>query len=144
MYHRLNIAVQTVLHVDKIKKLGIDLELFEGANWMDLPRDAVKYLLQYFDTHENVQKLFMTGFCPDEFWVQTILCNSEYKKRIVNDHHRFMKWEHRYGSYPAILDESDFDEICHGNYHFLRKVDLEHSQLLRKKLNDYYGNTICK
>lgn len=55
-----------------------------------------------------------------------------------------MKWEHRYGSYPAILDESDFDEICHGNYHFLRKVDLEHSQLLRKKLNDYYGNTICK
>ena len=67
-----------------------------------------------------------------------------YKKRIVNDHHRFMKWEHRYGSYPAILDESDFDEICHGNYHFLRKVDLEHSQLLRKKLNDYYGNTICK
>ena len=107
MYHRLNIAVQTVLHVDKIKKLGIDLELFEGANWMDLPRDAVEYLLQYFDTHENVQKLFMTGFCPDEFWVQTILCNSEYKKRIVNDHHRFMKWEHRYGSYPAILDESD-------------------------------------
>lgn len=144
VYHRLNIAVQTVLHVDKIKKLGIDLELFEGANWMDLPRDAVEYLLQYFDTHENVQKLFMTGFCPDEFWVQTILCNSEYKKRIVNDHHRFMKWEHRYGSYPAILDESDFDEICHGNYHFIRKVDLEHSQLLRKKLNDYYGNTICK
>ena len=61
IYHRLNIAVQTLLHVDKIKKLGIDLELFEGAN-----------------------------------------------------------------------------------YHFLRKVDLEHSQLLRKKLNDYYGNTICK
>ena len=82
MYHRLNIAVQTLLHVDKTKKLGIDLELFEGANWMDLPRDAVEYLLQYFDTHENVQKLFMTGFCPDEFWVQTILCNSEYKKEL--------------------------------------------------------------
>lgn len=140
IYHRLNIAVQTLFHVDKIKKLGIDLELFEGPNWMDLPRDAVEYVLHYFDEHENVQKLFMTGFCPDEFWVQTILCNSEYKERIVQDYHRFIKWEHRYGSYPAVLDESDFEEISQGNYHFMRKVDLEHSKGLKEKISDYYEN----
>lgn len=138
IYHRLNIAVQTLLRVDKIKKLGIDLELFEGPNWMDLPRDAVEYLLQYFDAHENVQKLFMTGFCPDEFWVQTILCNSEYKDRIVQDYHRYIKWEERYGSYPAILDERDFDEICQGDYHFMRKVDPEHSTVLKEKINQHY------
>ena len=126
--------MQTLLRIDKLKKLKIDLELYEGPNWMDLPRDAAEYLLKYFDEHENVQKLFMTGFCPDEFWVQTILCNSPYRSRIIRDYHRYIKWEHRNGSYPAILDKRDFEEIINGNYHFIRKVDELHSGELKRML----------
>lgn len=138
IYHRLLLTIQTILRVDKIKKLKIDLELYEGPNWMDLPRDAVEYVLKYFDEHENIQKLFMTGFCPDEFWIQTILENSELKSRIVHDYHRYIKWEEQYGSYPAVLDEKEFDKIIKGNYHFFRKVDLEHSQKLKTSIKKYY------
>lgn len=138
IYHRLTIALQTLFRVDKLKKLKIDMELYEGPNWMDLPRDAVEYLLDYFDRHENVQKLFMTGFCPDEFWVQTILYNSEFRSRIVQDYHRYIKWEHRNGSYPAVLDQTDFEEIKSGNYHFIRKIDRQYSEELIKMLEDFY------
>lgn len=134
IYHRLAITIQTLLRVDKLKKLKIDFELYEGPNWMDLPRDAAEYLLQYFDEHENVQKLFMTGFCPDEYWVQTILYNSPYRTRIVQNYHRYIQWEHRNGSYPAVLDESDFEEIRKGDYHFIRKVDEQYSAKLKKML----------
>lgn len=138
IYHRMTIALQTLLRVDKLKKLNIDLELYEGPNWMDLPRDAAEYLLEYFDQHENVQKLFMTGFCPDEFWVQTILYNSDFRSRIVQDYHRYIKWEHRNGSYPAVLDQTDFEDIRNGDYHFMRKVDRQYSKELIRMLEDTY------
>lgn len=137
IYHRVSMAIQTLLRVNKYKKLNIEMEICQGANWMDLPRDAVEYLLDYFDTHENVQKLFMTGFCPDEFWVQTILNNSELSDRIIRDYHRYVKWERQHDSYPAILDERDFDEIVKGEYHFLRKVDDRYSLRLKQKLEEY-------
>lgn len=138
IYHRLSMALQTILRVNKFKKLNIDIEIYQGANWMDLPRDAVEYLLNYFDTHENIRKLFMTGYCPDEFWVQTILNNSEFSERIVRDYHRYIKWETQHGSYPAILDEGDFADIIKGEYHFLRKVDDRYSRGLKEKLDRYF------
>lgn len=138
IYHRCNILIQTLLGVDKLKKLQIKIPLYEGPNWMDIPRDAVEYILNYFDQNKNIQKLFTTGFCPDEFWVQTILCNSEFEKRIVQNYHRYIKWEHRYGSYPAILDETDFKDIVAGDYHFFRKVDIEHSEQLKNLIDDRY------
>ena len=122
IYHRIIMMLQTILRVDKFKKLGVDLEICQGANWMDLPRDSVEYLLDYFDKNPNVQKVFKTGFCPDEFWVQTILYNSAFKERIIQNHHRHMIWQHRFNSYPAILNEDDFDEIINGDYHFCRKT----------------------
>lgn len=138
IYHRISMAIQALLRVNKYKKLDIDMEIYQGANWMDLPRDAVEYLLNYFDTHENIRKLFMTGYCPDEFWVQTILNNSELSGRIIRDYHRYVKWERQHDSYPAILDERDFEEIVQGDYHFLRKVDRQYSEGLKVKLDKYF------
>lgn len=140
IYHRLLIAAQTILGIDKFKKYHVDLELYHGSQWMDLPRDAVEYLLKYFDSHPNVQKLFKTGFCSDEFWIQTILNNSEFKNRIVSDYHRYIVWEHRYNSYPAILDERDFEEITCGKYHFCRKTVPVHSEKLIALLGQKNGN----
>ena len=86
----------------------MNLKLYQGANWMDIPRDAVCYFMDYFDEHENVRKLFMTGYCSDEFWIQTILKNSEFESRIDGDIHRYIKWEKQYDNYPAVLDEREF------------------------------------
>ena len=36
-YHRALLLGQTLLRIDKFKKLGIDLEIYAGANWVDLP-----------------------------------------------------------------------------------------------------------
>ena len=140
IYHRLTMAWQTLCHVNKYKKLGIDLEIYQGPNWMDLPQDAVEYLLEYFAGHENIQKLFMTGFCPDEFWVQTILYNSPYRERIVQDYHRYILWNEQHGSYPAILDESNYTDILKGDYHFMRKIDFKYSEeLIRRLESKEYG-----
>ena len=135
VYNRLSIWAQHLLRINKIKRLGIDLEIYSGANWCDLPRDAVQYCLQYFNNHSNFRKMLKTGSFSDEFWVQTILCNSpKFIPRLDYDYHRFIKWEHVHNSFPAILDERDYENIEKSNAMFGRKFESPYSDKLRKML----------
>ena len=121
--------------------MNIDLEIYAGANWVDLPRDAASYCIDYLESHPNLQKMLQTGCFSDEFWMQTILCNSsEYRKRIINDHHRYIKWEKQHNSYPAILDEHDLDDILTNDYFFARKFESQHSHNLIKVLDKANNN----
>ena len=129
IYHRLSMMIQTMLHVNKLKKYKFNGEIYTGSQWVDLPIDVVRYLVEFAQKNLNVMEIFKKGFCSDEFWMQTIIGNNqELKKRIVNNNHRFIKWEKQYGSYPAILDESNYDEIVASDAHFARKFDFNFSK----------------
>lgn len=142
-YHRFLIFVQLLLRVNKFRKLGIKLDIYTGANWMDLPRDAVKYCVDYMESHPEFVKMLQTGCFSDEFWVQTILCNnSEFLKRCKNENHRYIKWVEQYGSNPAVLDASEFEKITEGDFIFARKFDPKYSGELMDKLDEFYGNKI--
>ncbi len=135
LYHRWTIGWQTLKRTDKFKDLGIEMELYQGSQWCDLPRCAAEYSLAYLQEHPEVETMLKTGFCSDEFIFQTILCNSPYKDRIENKNHRFILWKKKYKNYPAVLDESDLPAIRAGDYHFARKVDLEISRKLLRELS---------
>lgn len=139
LYHRVILALQLLLRVNKLKKLGIELEIYHGANWVDIPRDALEYSIEYFDSHPKFRKMLETGCFSDEFWLQTILCNNDtYKARIVADNKRFVKWEQQNNSWPAVLDERDFDIVVKSHTHFARKFTQEFSMKLIEKLDSYY------
>lgn len=135
LYHRVSLALQTLFRVNKFKKLGINLEIYSGSNWCDLPREIADYALTYLDSHPELLKMLKTGCFSDEFWMQTIIGNSKYRKQICTDFHRYIVWEHRHDSYPAILDESDYDKIRAENYFWGRKFVEPYSDMLMKKLN---------
>lgn len=135
VFNRLSTWIQSIFRVNKLKNLGIDLEIYTGANWCDLPRDAVEYCLDYFESHENFRKMLKTGSFSDEFWVQTIICNTpQFQSRLKYDYHRFIKWEHIHNSFPAILDERDYEAITKSNAMFGRKFESPYSDKLRKML----------
>lgn len=135
IFHRISLVTQTLLRINKFKHLGINFPLYTGSQWVDLPRDAAEYLVDYMDAHPNVSKMFATGFCSDEFWIPTILVNSRFKDRIVQNNHRYIQFEQRNGSFPAILDRHDYAAINQGNYHFGRKFASPYSNQLIDKLN---------
>lgn len=136
IYHRLLLGAQTLLRINKFKKYNITLEIYNGPNWVDLPRDAIEYCLDYLNKHTNLLRIFQTGCFSDEFWMQTILVNSpEFRKRIVRNNHRYLKWQKKNGSYPAVLDEQDFPDISKSQCHFGRKFDSTHSKKLIALLN---------
>ena len=136
IYHRLLISMQTLLRVDKFKRLGIKEAIYAGANWADLPRDAVEYCLEYLESHPKFLQMLKTGCFSDEFWMQTIICNEPcFKERLLNENYRYIKWEEKHGSYPAILDEENLAEIQQGDYFFIRKVEAKYSSELLRQLD---------
>ena len=136
IYHRLLISMQTLLRVDKFKRLGIKEEIYAGANWADLPRDAVEYCLEYLESHPKFLQMLKTGCFSDEFWMQTIICHEPcFKERLLNENYRYIKWEEKHGSYPAILDEENLAEIQQGDYFFIRKVEAKYSSKLLRQLD---------
>lgn len=139
IYHRLSIGLQTLLRVNKFKKLGISGHIYEGSEWCDLPRYAVEYCLNHLEKDCPYYEMLKTGFCSDEFVFQTILCNSPFKHNIVNNNHRYIKWIHQYHDakrFPAILTEEDYDTLQSDEYHFARKFDMIKSNGLLSLLND--------
>lgn len=138
IYHRFSILYQFVKQVNKFKDLNIACEIYQGSQWMSLPRDVALYCIQYMKKNKNYYKMLETGFCSDEVMFQTILCNSVFVNRIENNNYRYINWIKKYNSYPAILDENDFCKIQNGNYHFARKFDSNISRKLINKLKNIY------
>ena len=135
IFHRLTVKLQGLLKINKFKKLKINLDIYAGSQWGSLPRDAVEFALDYLDSHENVYKMFETGFCSDEFWLPTILANSsKFRNRYENYNYHFIKWTEQHGSYPAILDENNFIELRQSKAFFARKFDADISRKLIEKL----------
>lgn len=145
IYHRFIYHIQRILRIDKLKKYNIDYEIYIGSNWADLPRDSVEYAIQELENNENFRKVLETGCFSDEFWLPTVLCNSEeFKSQIDKNTHRFIKWEKRNGSFPAALDERDIDEIIQSDCYFARKVVSGVSDKLVEKLACTIGQKYCE
>lgn len=137
IYHRLSMMIQTFLRVNKLKKYKFNGEIYTGSQWVDLPIDVVQYLVEFAQENPNIMEIFKKGFCSDEFWMQTIIGNNqELKQRIVNNNHRFIKWEKQHGSYPAVLDDGNYNEIINSGAHFARKFDFNFSKNLVIKLKN--------
>ncbi len=135
IFHRLNISVQTILRINKFKKLDTKVEFYTGSQWFDVPREVLVYALDYLEKNDELYKLFKTSFCSDEFWLPTILMNSsKFKDRYENYNYHFIKWTEQHGSYPAILDENNFMELRQSKAFFARKFDADISRKLIEKL----------
>ena len=137
VYHRLLLLVQTVLRINKLDKYGLKEDyIYAGKEWVDIPRDALEFAITYYEQHPNLEKIFSTSFCSDEMWLQTILCNSEFKPRIEKNIHHYIEMTEKQGSRPAILDEEDYSKIISGNYWWGRKVERPISDKLINLLDE--------
>ena len=72
VFHRVNILFQTMIGINKLKKLDTDFKIYSGSQWFDLPRYAIEYALKYLNEDKYLKKVLSTSFCSDEFWIPTI------------------------------------------------------------------------
>ncbi|MCF2488798.1 beta-1,6-N-acetylglucosaminyltransferase [Dyadobacter sp. CY347] len=104
------------------------------SQWMSLTMDAVRYILQYLDTHPEVVRFFKHTWAPDEIIFQTILYNSNMKASMVNSNLRYTKWLEGKAS-PEILTKNDLEDLLNSGAFFARKMDPSKSSGLLDRLD---------
>jgi hypothetical protein len=93
-------------------------------------------VMAYTEREPSLLKRLRLTFCADEIYFQTILLNSPFKEKIVNNNLRYIDWTRRNGNFPAILDESDFQSLAHSDKVFARKFEFPVSEKLKQMINE--------
>lgn len=112
-------------------------DLYKGMIWASMPMDVCNYVCEYVNTFNG--RLFHFGLrfseIPEEVFFQTILMHSKYRDDVVKDNLRYTLWQVKNGSFPGILDESDYESIRNGNAIFARKIDSAFSSKLIERID---------
>jgi Core-2/I-Branching enzyme len=122
-------------HLRIARKFPFGWEPYGGSQWWGLSRECVLYLDQFLRENRSFIRYFKHVLIPDESLFQTILSNSEFSGRIVNNDLRHIDWERPNPKYPRTLDMDDLEILKVSPKLFARKFDSEQSRELLEKVD---------
>jgi hypothetical protein len=89
------------------RRIPYKLTAVGRSQWFSMTAELAKYILDYIKTHPRVVHFFKLTWAPDEFFFQTILYNSPYREKMVNDNLRYVDWSEKKPS-PKTFTVTDF------------------------------------
>jgi len=100
--------------------------------------------LDYTATQPALYNKLKYTFAAEETYIPTVLVNSGFKEYIENSNLRYIEWEIKNNSFPAILDDNHYLKILEANVFFARKIIRSTSQMLIDKLNRRIAHSTSK
>jgi hypothetical protein len=111
--------------------------LYGGSTWWSLTGQCVRWMLMRIDERPQLLKSFRMTHVPEEIFFQTMIMDSPFAGRVVNDNLRYIDWRMRNGHEPAILDLSDLPKILSSGKLFARKLEHPISTELIAQLREH-------
>nr|WP_320057654.1 beta-1,6-N-acetylglucosaminyltransferase [uncultured Bacteroides sp.] len=137
--HRINKIVDIQIKIGFKRKIPNQYEhLYGGSNWISITRQCAEYILA-FSNKKFYNRLKFT-FAPEETYFPTIIMNSPYREKVSNNTFRYILWQKQNGSFPAIIDKSNWVDIVMSDALFSRKIERNISY----KLIDYIKQYLLK
>jgi hypothetical protein len=118
--HRLE---QVINKITPKRKIPYNMHPYGKSMFWMLSPETASFVVKVVENDKNLQKFFSLCWASDEFVFQTILLNSGYKDKIINNNYRYIDWSAG-GSNPKVLNEEDFDLLSKSNMLFARKFDM--------------------
>ena len=109
------------------RRLPDGLNVYGGKTWWSLSADCVKYILHRYEEDSVLKKFFKYTLIPDEMFFQTLLLDSPFRDKCVNNCLRLIRWEKEDGLHPIILTAEHEDLIASSEDLFARKFDEIHN-----------------
>lgn len=107
----------------KIRRaLPLDLKPYFGGQFWCLSKECISYIQDFVKKNPSYLRFFRFSNIPDEIFFQTILLNSRYNNRLINDDLRYIRFSSQ-KSHPKILNIDDFEKFIHSSNLFARKFD---------------------
>ncbi|WP_293788735.1 beta-1,6-N-acetylglucosaminyltransferase [uncultured Pedobacter sp.] len=97
-------------------------EIYGGSQWWTLTADCAEYIIHYLNRTAGIIQFFKYTLIPDEIFFNTILLNSPFKEKIINDNLRMIDWNVIPGK-PKVFDSTDKKRLNRTKKFFARKFD---------------------
>jgi hypothetical protein len=130
-YHLINWRIPGKFRLEKWvnrilppRKFPLDHQIVGRANWFTLTPSAIGYALDFLRQHPELIRYYKYCWGADEFIFSTILYNSSFRERIV-DNLIYVDWTGQTGGHPRILLASDFPALSRTDKLFGRKFDMD-------------------
>lgn len=145
-YHLINWKIPGKFKLEKLinrllppRKFPMDHQIVGRANWFTLTPEAIRYALDFLDQHPEVIRFYKYCWGADEFIFSTILYNSPFKDRIV-DNLVYVDWTGQTAGHPRILLTRDLPALKQTDKLFGRKFDMQTDAGIFTLLEEYHRN----
>ncbi|SME32087.1 Core-2/I-Branching enzyme [Bacillus mobilis] len=121
-------------------KLPEEFSLYHGSSWFCIPLNIARYIIDFLERNEWYYDAFKNALCPDEWFFQTIIMNSEYKSQVVNNNLIYLRWGQTFKNrnHPITFTLEDINSIESSDQYFARKFD----QNFDNSVIEYFINRI--
>jgi len=116
------------------KRIPYNLHPYGKSMFWMLSPEAALYVVNKVENDPKLKRFFSLSWASDEFVFPTILMNSEYKDKVVNNNYRYIDWSAG-GANPKVLLTEDFEPIMESNKLFARKFTADASGVLMDKID---------
>lgn len=147
-YHLINWKIPGKYRLEKIvnkilpqRKFPLEYEIVGRANWFTITTSACEYILQILKQHPEIIRYFKYCWGADEFIFSTILFNSAFRERIV-ENLVYVDWTGQSKGHPRILETADYNKLCNTPKLFARKFDMTQDPKIIDLLEEKIKNTI--
>ena len=106
------------------RKLPNGMVAMGRSQWFTLTPESAAYIVKYLRENPSVSRFFRLSWAPDELIFQTILYNSEFRDKMVNDNLLFVDWS-RGAASPEVLNMDYADTLKRSDKLFARKFSPE-------------------
>lgn len=124
--HAIAVKVQQILGIRR----KYPFELKKGSQWVSVTRQFVAYALS---KKNYLKKNFRNTLCSDEIFLQTLLWNSSFRKKLhqpedkIHGNMRNILWvNHK----PYVWKKNDYDYLISSGQLFARKFSSQDKELL--------------
>lgn len=117
-------------------------EIYRGWAHIALTKEAIKYIINFYDNNKEFNNYFKTSYASDESYFHTIIYNSHFREKTCtngitipeNNRNNFEILNLTYFEYPDIVkvftEIQDYIKLKKTNFLYIRKVDNNSSKLL--------------
>jgi hypothetical protein len=126
------------------KKLPRNLLPYGGSVWFCLPKEQANYVVAFADSNPQLKNFYKHSGCPDEMFFQTILANSPYRSKLVNDNMRYINWKEGADGHPKTLTQADLEVVMRSGKFFARKFSLSADRDILQKIDEEIRKNILK
>jgi len=105
------------------QKMPADFVFIGHSGWFTLDWESAAYVVDYFKNNKSFIWKFKWSWGSDEILIQSILYNSPYQHKLVNNNLRYIDWSEGNVS-PKTLTMADQQKLMTTDCFFGRKFDI--------------------